>query len=179
MDPLFGSEPLGYEPRRPLPDERRGHPVVAVLIGLATVAATAYLALDAALTYDPPSFACTFCHPNHAGGVALAVVAVLVFVGGMWSAFRVAVGPGRSGRQPKWHHSEGKPTTGRGSTWQVAEPGADLLGSAGGAVVARLTAGTTLVELGYLGDYFQVTTPYGLTGWVAANRLQPPSGAGP
>lgn len=86
----MGSRP-GYEPRR----REGGSPGAAVGIFLLTLVVTAVLGIAAALFINPP---CALgnaltCEPDTTRGAVLGVVAGVVFVGGMWLAWRVAAGP--------------------------------------------------------------------------------------
>jgi hypothetical protein len=59
----------------------------------------------------------------------------------------------------------GVPAPGR--TWHVSEPGVTVVDSpGGGGVVARLAAGTPVVEVERQGEHLKVTTPDRRTGWV-------------
>jgi hypothetical protein len=66
-----------------------------------------------------------------------------------------------------------------GRTWRVAEPGAGLKDhTLSEQAVAHLATGTTVIETGRVGKHVLVTTPDGLSGWVAVDRLQPLPDAG-
>jgi hypothetical protein len=63
----------------------RGRPGAASVIGLVTLLLTAILAIAAAATFS----AFAGGTPDSAGGVVLTVVAVAVFLGGLWLSWRV------------------------------------------------------------------------------------------
>jgi hypothetical protein len=75
--------------------ERRGHPaVVAIVIGLVTLAGVTLLGIGAVLVYTD-ALAASWAyekHPDHGGGARLAGLTALFLLGGRWWAWRVGSG---------------------------------------------------------------------------------------
>jgi hypothetical protein len=84
----------------------------------------------------------------------------VLLAGGLYWAWRVGTG---HRRHERGHGESPKP----GRTWRVSEPGTSLLDSpGGGAVVARLPAGSKVVEGERQADTIRVTDCDGNRGWV-------------
>lgn len=92
-------------------------------------------------------------------GLGVAVVAALVAAIVSWS---------------RWEGSTEIPPSPTPRAWLVAEPGIDLADDPDSCrTVAHLAAGVRVFEYHRFGDHLLVSTRDGLTGWVAADRLEP------
>jgi len=134
--------------------ERRGHPVVGVLIVLATLAGGF---VGAGLVLYLFAF-------GEGGGACLFLVMTLLFlVGGMSLASWVGSG------------GPGDGTVG-GFTWQVSEPGAHLRLSPGGEESVWLAPGATVKEVGQRHrGLIKVIALGGERGWLDRREVRPPA----
>jgi hypothetical protein len=97
------------------------------------------------------------------GYLTLLIPAAVCLVWGLVKAWRVATGRSTPGGERPAASAPAEP----GRTWRVSEPGAVLVDSPSGmGVVARVGAGTAVVEAERRGDYIKVTAPDGRTGWL-------------
>jgi hypothetical protein len=154
--------------------ERRGHPVAAVGIGLLTLLGTAFLGACAALAVL--GFAgdegVANGHPEYlAGVIPFGLLAVACSYWGLIWARRV----GRGCIRHEGDYAQERFPAALGPAWLVAEPGAEATRFIVGEERAGfLAAGVTVTEVRRTGSRVLVTGPDGLTGWVDADRLQPP-----
>ena len=160
--------------------ERRGRPWAAVGILVLTLAVTA-LASWLALVFS--LVACWGCST----GKLLTFIVILFIpvaswlVWGLVWAWKVATGRTRD----IWgNDNRGFDAADARPVWTVAEPGAeashyirgDLLAGyiSGDSVAGYFAAGTTVTEVRRTGSRVLVCVDDGLSGWVDAERLQPP-----
>jgi hypothetical protein len=145
--------------------ERRGHPLVAAFIAVVTVCLT--LMVFAISSFNK-EFSCSgSANPNcDATWVTLLVVGGLLFLGGLWCAWRIGAGRSSAGRRPA-ADAPAEP----GRTWRVSDPGDKLREAPSGTKVAWLAGGTAVVEVERQGDFIKVTAPDSRTGWVGRRSV--------
>jgi len=141
--------------------ERRGHPELALIIVVVTVAVVGVLCVAWLLGAKGLEEGDSGVPWTGADYAPWAITCSVILVGGLLLAWRVGRGGGVDPAEAQ----------GPGRTWHVTDEVSLVDSPRRGSVVAHLPPATAVVEVGRHGHYIQVIAPGGRTGWVRRRSL--------